>query len=97
VAEQAASSTVHGAVDTRAESAGQPPAVVENDGHFPHPPGHGRPISWIAVCVIVIGFIVGGAGMVPHPTWWIVYLGAGIAVIGCIIIAAARTLQTDWY
>jgi len=97
VAEQAASHTVQGTVDTRTGSAGQPPAVVEHDGHFPHPPGHGTTVSWIAAVVIVIGFIVGGAGFVPHPTWWVVYLGAGIAVVGCIITAAARTLQNDWY
>ena len=70
---------------------------ADDAGRFPHPKHHGRPMSWIAVSIITIGFIVGGVGMVPHPRWWLVYLGAGIAVVGCIVTAAARTLQVDWY
>ena len=57
----------------------------------------GKPISWIAVIVITIGFIIGGVGMVPHPTWWLFWTGAGVAVIGCITMASAKTFAEDWY
>jgi len=57
----------------------------------------GRPISWVGVSVIVVGFVVGGVAMVPHPTWWAFWLGAGIAVVGCLIMAFGKTFSTDWY
>ena len=57
----------------------------------------GRPISWVGVAVIVVGFTVGGIAMVPQPTWWAFWLGAGIAVVGCLMLAFAKTFSTDWY
>jgi hypothetical protein len=63
--------------------------------HLEHNPG--RPISWVAIAVITVGFIVGGVAMVPHPTWWAFWLGAGIAVVGCLMTAFAKTFSTDWY
>ena len=62
-------------------------------GHEAH---HGRPASWVAVSVIIVGFIVGGVAMVPSPKWWLFWTGAGIVVIGCIMAAAAHILD-DWY
>jgi hypothetical protein len=61
--------------------------------------GHhsGKPISWIAVAIITVGFIIGGVGMVPHPAWWLFWIGAGIAVIGCITMLSAKTFAEDWY
>jgi hypothetical protein len=58
---------------------------------------HGSPKSWAAVTVIIIGFIVGGIAMVPHPTWWLFWIGAGIAIVGCIMTLFARTFSQDWY
>ena len=58
---------------------------------------HGRPISWIAVAIIVVGFDIGGIAMVPKPTWWAFWLGAGIAIVGCIITLFAKTFSEDWY
>ena len=62
-------------------------------GHEAH---HGRPASWVAVSIIIVGFIVGGVAMVPSPRWWLFWTGAGIVVIGCIMAAAAHILD-DWY
>ena len=62
-------------------------------GHEAH---HGRPASWVAVSIIIVGFIVGGIAMVPSPKWWLFWTGAGIVVIGCIMAAAAHILD-DWY
>ncbi len=58
---------------------------------------HGKPMSWIAVTVVIIGFTVGGIAMVPHPTWWAFWLGAGIAIVGCVMTLFARTFTDDWY
>jgi hypothetical protein len=57
---------------------------------------HGKPLSWVAVSVIVVGFVIGGIAMVPHPTWWAFWLGAGIVIVGCIMTLFAKTFD-DWY
>jgi hypothetical protein len=64
----------------------------------PHAAGHhhGRPISWAAVAIIVVGFIVGGAALPSGPTWWLFWTGAGIVIIGSIVAAAGRIMD-DWY
>ena len=78
------------------EETGATGLPVHSTGHaLEHNPG--RPISWVAVGVITVGFIVGGIAMVPHPTWWAFWLGAGIAVVGCLMAAFAKTFSTDWY
>jgi hypothetical protein len=45
----------------------------------------GRPSSWLAVIVIWIGFGAGGVALVPHPKWWLFWVGVGIAAVGGII------------
>ncbi len=63
-------------------------------GHEAH---HGRPASWVAVSIIIVGFIVGGIALViTGQAWWLFWTGTGIVVIGCIVAAAARVLD-DWY
>jgi hypothetical protein len=77
-------------------SGSEMPAITlpgtEHAGHHP-----GKPISWIAVTIITIGFIVGGVGMVPHVIWWLFWTGAGIAAIGCVLTLFAKTFSDDWY
>jgi len=92
VAEQASSGTMAEATgDTGAHGLdAQTGLPHEHEAH------HGRPASWVAVSVIIIGFIVGGAAMVPHPIWWLFWTGAGIVVIGGIMATAARIFD-DWY
>jgi hypothetical protein len=59
--------------------------------------GHlGRPVSWVAVTIIIIGFVVGGVAMVVGPTWWAFWLGTGIALVGCLL-AASTHIFDDWY
>ena len=92
MAEQAASGTMtEAAGDTGAQGLDAqtgPPHVLE--AH------HGRPASWVATSIIIIGFIVGGAAMVPHPTWWLFWTGAGIVVVGALHAAAVHIFD-DWY
>lgn len=45
----------------------------------------GRPISWAVVAVILIGFIIGGLGLVFGPTWWLFWVGAIIVVVGTAV------------
>jgi hypothetical protein len=87
VAEQA-SGTVE-----ETSAAGSP---AHGSGHaLEHNPG--KPMSWVAVAVITVGFIVGGVALVPRPTWWAFWLGVGIAVVGCLMTLFARTFTDDWY
>jgi hypothetical protein len=62
-------------------------------GHEAH---HGRPASWVAVSIIIIGFCVSGIALPIGPTWWLFWVGAGIIVIGGIMAMAAHILD-DWY
>jgi hypothetical protein len=72
---------------TRSGQTGAP----EKEAHH-----HGRPVSWVAVAIILIGFFVGGLGMVFGPTWWLVWVGGGIVVVGGIL-ALATGIFNDWY
>ena len=64
-------------------------------GHEEHNPG--RPVSWVGTSVVIIGFIVGGAAFVPSPHWLLFWIGAGVAIIGCLILLFSRAMHTDWY
>ena len=87
--EQPASTVVTG--DTGAH--GLDAQTGQPHGHEAH---HGRPASWVAVSIIIIGFIVGGIALPIGPTWWLFWAGAAIVVIGGICAAAAHILD-DWY
>jgi hypothetical protein len=92
VTEQAASGTMADAAgDTGAH--GLDAQTGESSAHEGH---HGSTASWVAVSIIIIGFIVGGVAMVPSPKWWLFWTGAGIVVIGGIMAASVHILD-DWY
>jgi hypothetical protein len=61
-----------------------------------HEAHHGRPASWVAVTVIVIGFIIGGIALPVGPSWVLFWVGVAIAVVGSIMAAAVRIMD-DWY
>lgn len=68
-------------------------------GTVVHPPFHGRKISWMAVSVIVVGFVIGALALVfghHGPTWWIFWVGAAVAVVGLLITLVTNTFE-DWY
>jgi len=66
----------------------------------PYPSYHGRTVSWVAVAVMVVGFVVGGLGLIVGghggPVWWMFWAGAGITVLGLLISLATNTFE-DWY
>ena len=77
------------------EGTGTAGALAHGPVHSEH--NSGRPISWVGTSVVIIGFIVGGAAMVPAPHWVIFWVGAGIAIVGALILAFSKAMNTDWY
>ncbi len=62
--------------------------------HFPH--YGGRPVSWVAVSLILVGFLVGGLALVFGPTWWAFWVGCAISAVGGLL-ALATGIFDDWY
>ena len=61
-----------------------------------HEEYHGRRVSWVAVTLIIIGFIIGGIALPIGPNWVLFWVGVAIVVLGAIIAAAIRIMD-DWY
>jgi hypothetical protein len=59
-------------------------------------PFHGRPVSWVAVSIIMLGFLVGGLSLVFGTIWWLFWTGAGLAVVGGLL-AMSTDIFEDWY
>ena len=57
---------------------------------------HGRAVSWFAVSLIMVAFLVGGFALVFGPTWWLFWFGLGLACLGGLI-AMATNIFEDWY
>lgn len=57
---------------------------------------HGRAVSWVAVSIIMAGFLVGGLGLIFGPVWWLFWAGMGLAVVGGLL-ALATNIFDDWY
>ncbi len=59
-------------------------------------PFHGRAVSWVAVSIIMAGFLVGGLGLVFGPTWWLFWVGVGATIVGGLLALGTRIFD-DWY
>ena len=93
MADQGVTSAIDEAIGKGGAAKPARPAVAEAGHHEAH---HGRPSSWVAIGIIVVGFVVGGAALPAGPTWWLFWLGAGIVVVGGIMALSTRILD-DWY
>ena len=62
--------------------------------HFPH--YSGRPVSWVAVSLIIVGFLAGGLALVFGPTWWVFWVGIAVAAVGGLM-ALSTGIFDDWY
>ncbi len=76
------------------EEAGRSDIAPASPGHFE--PFHGRPVSWVAVSIIMLGFLIGGLGLVFGTIWWLFWTGLGLTVIGALL-AASTNIFEDWY
>lgn len=54
---------------------------------------HGRPVSWIAVVIICIGFTIAGVALCMDPTWWLFWTGAGVFAVGSVLGAATNMME----
>ena len=86
--EQPASGTMAGDIGDRRRN-----AEIGSGEHHAH---HGRPTSWAASTIIIIGFIIGGIALPIGPNWVLFWIGAAIVVVGAIFGAANRIMD-DWY
>ncbi len=59
-------------------------------------PFHGRRVSWVAVSIIMVGFLVGGLALIFGPLWWLFWVGIGVVVVGGLI-ALSTDIFEDWY
>jgi hypothetical protein len=59
-------------------------------------PYHGRTVSWVAVAIIMAGFLAGGLALVFGPTWWLFWTGGAFAAIGGLL-ALSTNIFEDWY
>jgi hypothetical protein len=89
VADHAVTSTVEGPGGTAVRPVA---AAAHADEHY-----NGKTISWVGVAITCIGFVVGGVAFFPRLTWWLMWVGAGVAVLGLIILLFAKTFSEDWY
>jgi hypothetical protein len=85
-----------GAADLAPSGAAGAPFISQVPGtpvHFPH--FGGRPVSWVAVSLMLAGFLAGGLALVFH-VWVVFWAGCGITVAGGLL-ATATGIFNDWY
>lgn len=99
MADQVGSGTVSGATDSTAGFGPGTPDVAPA-GALPasgeHPHFSGRPVSWVAVVIIITGFILGGVALVAGTVWPLFWTGVGVVVVGGIL-AMSSGIFNDWY
>ena len=61
-----------------------------------HEAFHGRPVSWVAVSIIMVGFLIGGLGLVFGPAWWAFWTGVALTAVGGLL-ALSTGIFDDWY
>lgn len=53
----------------------------------------GKPVSWLAVAIILLGFVLGGLGLILGPQWWLFWTGLGVAIAGGVLGAATGMMS----
>jgi len=105
MADQVGPGTVPGVTSESSGLEPQAPAAGSHEAVAPagaltgpgeHAAFHGRRVSWVEVGIILAGFIVGGAGLIAGPTWWLVWAGGAVVAVGGIL-ALATGIFNDWY
>ena len=57
------------------------------------PSYHGRAVSWVAVSIIMVAFLVGGLALVFGPTWWLFWASLGLAAVGLLLALGDEHLR----
>lgn len=57
---------------------------------------HGRPVSWVAVAIIMAAFLAGGLALILGPIWWLFWTSLGVAAAGGLLALGTRIFD-DWY
>jgi hypothetical protein len=60
------------------------------------PSFHGRTVSWVAVSLIMVAFVIGGLALVFGPTWWLFWAAVGLAAVGALLALSVGVFD-DWY
>lgn len=100
-----AAGAVHGAQDAGApgysvsgqDQAGQAAPFVSQVPGTPvsFPSFHGRPVSWVAVSLIMAAFLIGGLALV-FSVWWLFWASVGLGAVGGLL-ALGTGIFDDWY
>ena len=86
-----------GSMEASAASAEPVPFVSQVPGTPTYFPSyHGRTVSWVAVSLIIVGFVMGGFALVFGPIWWLFWVSLGVAALGGLI-ALSTGIFDDWY
>jgi hypothetical protein len=73
-----------------------PAQPVAASSYTPPESFHGRPVSWVAVSLMMAGFLAGGLGLVLGPVWWLFWAGGALVVVGGLLALSAHIFD-DWY
>ena len=76
------------------DEGGRSDLALAGPGHYE--PFHGRLVSWVAVSIIMLGFLVGGLSLVFGTIWWLFWTRLGLVVVGALL-AASTNIFEDWY
>ncbi len=76
------------------DEGGRSDIAPASPGHYE--PFHGRAVSWVAVSIIMVGFLVGGLALVFGTIWWLFWTGVGLVVVGGLL-ALSTDIFEDWY
>jgi hypothetical protein len=84
--------------DDGALSGQRPQAAMAEAGVGPghYESFHGRPVSWVAVSLMMLGFLCGGLALVFGTVWWAFWAGVGLVVVGGLLGLATNIFE-DWY
>ncbi|GLZ03861.1 hypothetical protein Acsp03_13270 [Actinomadura sp. NBRC 104412] len=66
----------------KAPPSGSEDKYLPEESHGSHA---GRPGSWVAVAIMITGFVVGGVALTIGPSWVMFWIGVAIIVVGCIV------------
>jgi len=77
------------------QPAGQSPSrhPQSASGSSDHAHNTGRFTSWLAVAIMVVGFIVGGIGLILGPTWVLFWIGLIVIAAGGIYGLASGIME----